>query len=71
MAAAAGDYLGPERAAAGFAAITVFLGAGQIAGPAFAGLIARTTGGFSAAFLAAAAGAVAAAILSLLLPRSR
>lgn len=71
MAAAAGDYLGPARAAAGFSAITVFLGAGQVAGPAVAGMVSGATGNFSAAFLLAAAGTLVAAALSLCLPKPR
>ncbi len=71
MAAAAGDYLGTARAAAGFSAITVFLGAGQVAGPAVAGVVAHATGGFGAAFLLAAGGALAAGAFSLLLPKPR
>lgn len=71
MAAAAGDYLGTARAAAGFSTITVFLGAGQVAGPAVAGVVAKATGSFGAAFLLAAAGALAAMGLCFLLPKPR
>ncbi|MCL5885221.1 MAG: YbfB/YjiJ family MFS transporter [Deltaproteobacteria bacterium] len=69
MAAAAGDYLGSSRAAAGFSAITFCLGGGQVAGPALAGVVAKGTGSFSAGFLMAAGATAAAAILSMLLPK--
>jgi len=68
MAAAAGDYLGPARAAAGFSVVTFCLGAGQVAGPAAAGLIAKATGSFSGAFLAPAAATAAAAAAAAFLP---
>lgn len=71
MAAAAGDYLGPARAAAGFSAVTFCLGGGQVAGPALAGVLAKATGSFSTSFLLAAATTAAAVFLSALLPKPR
>lgn len=69
MAAAAGDYLGVAGAASGFSTVTFFLGGGQVAGPAAAGLIAKGAGSFQAAFLAAAAATAVAAAASLMLPK--
>jgi MFS family permease len=54
MAAAVGDYLGPEQAAAAFGTITFIFALGQIAGPAIAGWMADAWGGFSGAFIMAA-----------------
>ena len=50
MSAAVGDYVGPEKAVKAIGFITLFFGAGQIAGPAVAGFLADTTGSFSIAF---------------------
>ena len=50
VAAAAGDYLGPEKAAAGFAILTLMFAAGQVLGPAGAGWLAKLTGDFTLAF---------------------
>jgi len=50
MSAAVGDYTGPARAVKAFGFITLFFGAGQITGPAVAGVIADKTGTFSMAF---------------------
>jgi MFS family permease len=69
MAAAVGDYLGLTRAAGAFATITVFFAAGQTVGPALAGMIARNTGSFSAAYLLAALITASAMIFALFLPR--
>ena len=63
--AAAADYLGSERAIAAIGALTVAMGLGQMLGPLAAGLLAEWWGGFSPAYLAAAA-AVAVAILMTL-----
>ena len=68
MAAAVGDYLGLSRAAGAFATITVFFAAGQTAGPAAAGIIARASGSFGSAYLAAATVTAAAMIFALFLP---
>ena len=54
MTAAAGDYLGPARAAAGFSAITLIFGLGQIAGPALGGVMAEISGSFSSSYLLSA-----------------
>lgn len=50
MSAAVGDYMGPRLAVRAFGFITLFFGAGQIAGPALAGVLADTFGSFSPAF---------------------
>jgi len=50
MSAAVGDYTGPARAVKAFGFITLFFGAGQITGPAVAGVLADNTGTFSMAF---------------------
>ncbi len=67
MAAAVGDYMGTAKAATAFSIITFFFGAGQTAGPAIAGLLAKSSGGFSGSYLLAAAatavGILAAALL--------
>ena len=54
MAAAVGDYLGPEQAAAAFGTITLIFALGQIVGPAVAGWMADAWGSFSGAFAMAA-----------------
>lgn len=69
MAAAVGDYMGAEHAAAGFGTITVMFGLGQIVGPAVAGLAAEAAGGFGISFAMAAALAAAAVVLSASLHR--
>ena len=50
MSAAVGDYMGPSQAVKALGFITLFFGAGQIAGPAMAGFLADVTGSFSAGF---------------------
>ncbi|MBK8907367.1 MAG: MFS transporter [Rhodospirillales bacterium] len=64
MAAAVGDYMGADHAAAGFGTITVVFGIGQIVGPAIAGLAADAAGGFAVSFALAAALAAVAIVLS-------
>ncbi|WP_028316296.1 MFS transporter [Desulfatibacillum aliphaticivorans] len=64
MSAAVGDYMGPEQAVKAFGFITLFFGAGQIAGPALAGWLADVSGNFNMGFwlcslLTACAGAIA------------
>ncbi len=66
MAALVGDTVGPEKAARIFGFITFALGIGQVLGPAGAGWLAEKTGSFQAAFAAAAAFALLAAVLSAL-----
>lgn len=65
MAAAVSDYLGLSRAASAFATITIFFAAGQTIGPALAGVIARTSGSFSNAYLMAGAMTATATIFTL------
>lgn len=71
MSAAAGDYAGPENAVKALGFITLFFGAGQIIGPAVAGVIADATGSFSMAFwLCAGLTGIAVAAASFLKPPS-
>lgn len=70
VAAAAGDYLGPGAAAAGFAILTLMFAAGQVAGPASAGLVADYTGDFAACYGLNAGLCVAAMALCAFLPPS-
>lgn len=67
MVAAVGDYLPPTQAASVFGTLTVAFGVGQAIGPVVAGAIAERSGGFSAAFLLAAALAAVGGALSLAL----
>ncbi|MEK6672610.1 MAG: MFS transporter [Nitrospirota bacterium] len=69
MAAAAGDYAGPQRAVAVFGFITFIFGLGQITGPAVAGLLAESTGSFSSSFYMAAIFAGVAILLTAFLRR--
>jgi len=71
VAAAIGDYLGPLKAAAGFATVTMFFSIGQISGPALAGIMAERSGSFSQAYLLAGLLTAIAALLSLLLPKTK
>ncbi len=71
MAAAVGDYMGLSRAASAFATVTVFFAVGQTIGPAFAGVIAKTTGSFQWAYLTAGAVTASAALFALFLPKVR
>jgi predicted MFS family arabinose efflux permease len=50
MAAAMGDYLGVNKAAWGLSVITFFFALGQVLGPASAGILADTHGGFALAY---------------------
>jgi MFS family permease len=69
MAAAVGDYLGLNRAASSFAAITIFFAAGQTVGPGAAGIIARSSGSFTSAYLASALITAVAGGCALFLPK--
>jgi MFS family permease len=71
MAASVGDYLGPVKAASGFATVTLFFSVGQISGPAFAGMMAEKSGSFSNSYLLAGLLTATAALLSLTLPKIR
>ncbi len=68
MTAAIADYLGLARSAPAFATVTLFFATGQSAGPAVAGLIARSSGNFSSAYLLAALITLLAAMLAISLP---
>ncbi len=67
MAAAVGDYAGPEKMAKAFGLVTFIFGFGQIAGPAVAGTLAELRGSFTLSFLMAAAFAGIAIIFSIFL----
>ncbi len=69
MAAAVGDYAGPERMATAFGLVTFIFGIGQIAGPSVAGLLAEMQGSFAYSFLMAAIFAGLAIVLSMLLKK--
>lgn len=64
MSAAVGDYTGPARAVKAFGFITLFFGAGQVAGPAAAGFMADVTGSFSMAFWLCAALTTSAVVMT-------
>ncbi|MCP5367911.1 MAG: YbfB/YjiJ family MFS transporter [Hyphomicrobiales bacterium] len=67
--AAAGDYLGPLRAAAGLSFITLFFAVGQVAGPLSAGALAEALGSFAPAYgLAAGLTALAVVLAAFLKP---
>lgn len=68
MAAAVGDYLGPEQAASAFGTITVAFALGQVVGPALAGRMADLGGGFAGSFVMAAVIAAGAAAGAAFLP---
>ncbi len=67
MGAAAGDYMGPAKAAQALGTLTVFFGVGQVIGPTLAGSLAESSGSFASSYLLASAFAVVAAVLSLTL----
>jgi MFS family permease len=64
MTAAVGDYVAPDRAVRAFGFVTLFFGAGQIAGPAMAGAMADLTGNFNMAFGCAAVLTAGAVVLT-------
>ncbi len=65
MAAAIGDYLGPQKAAAALGSITLFFGVGQIIGPGIAGILADITGSFAWSYAMGSGMAVFAVLLCL------
>jgi len=71
MAAAVGDYAGPEKMASAFGFVTFIFGIGQIAGPAVAGMLAESQGSFAYSFLMAAVFAGFAIALSLFLKKPK
>lgn len=71
MGAAVVDYLGPERAAMGFSAVTFFFGAGQTLGPGLAGVVAKAAGSFSVSYLLAAVATGIAVLLAFFLKPPR
>ncbi len=70
MTAAIADYLGLARAATAFATVTLFFAAGQVAGPGLAGLLARSTGSFSSAYLLASLLTLGACGSAIALPQT-
>jgi len=69
MAAAMGDYAGPDNAAKALGFITLSFGLGQISGPAIAGVLAQNAGSFSSSFYLAAALVALAILLSAMLKK--
>jgi MFS family permease len=69
MAASVGEYLGVHRAASAFSTVTIFFAAGQTVGPTIAGIIGKTTGSFTGAYLLAALLIGSAMVFALFLPR--
>ena len=67
VAAAVGDYLGPEKAAAGFSVLTLMFAVGQVLGPAGAGILADETGSFALSYGVAAGLNALAVVLCLFL----
>jgi sugar phosphate permease len=70
MAAAVGDYLGPEQAASAFGSVTFFFAIGQISGPFLAGMTADAWGSFSGSFALAAVLTTTAVVAAAFLPAS-
>ncbi|MCW9034694.1 MAG: MFS transporter [Rhodospirillales bacterium] len=71
ISAMMGDYLGPRRAAAGLSFITFFFAAGQVIGPASAGIAADILGSFTPAYGFSALVTGLAVIATLLLRTSK
>lgn len=70
--AAACDYFGPRNAAPIIAFLaTVFLGAGQIAGPGVAGYVADLTGSFSSIFAVSGITLIAGSVVAFLLKKPK
>lgn len=67
MAAAVGDYVGALRAPQAFGLVTSIFALGQISGPAAAGMIAQSSGGFSMSFWMATSLTLSAIGLSMAL----
>lgn len=69
MAAAVGDYLGPEQTATAFGKITVAFALGQILGPTLAGRLAEGGSGFAGSFAMASAIAALGVVGAACLPQ--
>ena len=67
MAAASGDFFGPNGAANALATFTLVFSAGQAGGPVLAGFLAERTGDFSTSYAAAGVLALLAIALALVL----
>ena len=67
MAAASGDFFGPDGAANALAIFTLVFSAGQAGGPVLAGFLAERTGGFSTSYAVAGGLALSAIVLALML----
>jgi len=74
MAAAAGDYVGPDLAPAGVGFVSLFFGIGQAAGPVLGGFLRDATGTFTLSFTVAAIislGGLVGALLLMKKPASQ
>lgn len=71
MAAAVGDYVGPQQAVKVFGSVTLIFSLGQIMGPALAGVLAEESGGFASSYWLAAAMAGTAVLISAALRKPR
>jgi len=69
MAAAAGDFVGPQLAPAGLGFITLFFGVGQALGPAIGGYLADVSGSFTLPFLTAGVISLMGMVLSFYLKK--
>ncbi|MCB9957868.1 MAG: YbfB/YjiJ family MFS transporter [Rhodospirillaceae bacterium] len=71
MAAAVGDYVGPQQAVKVFGSVTLIFSLGQIMGPALAGVLAEESGGFASSYWLAAGMAGTAVLISAALRKPR
>lgn len=67
MAAASGDFFGPDGAANALATFALVFSAGQAGGPELAGFLAERAGNFSTSYAAAGGLALSAIVLALML----
>ena len=71
IAAAVGDYFGPQKAASIFGFVTFVFRLGQISGPAIAGNLADTFGSFSISFGLTSFLTITAVFISSMLPSTK
>lgn len=71
VAAAAGDFVGPDLAPAAFGFLSAVFGIGQVLGPFVGARLAAGAGDYTQGLLAASAAALTGAVLSLLLKSNR